>query len=313
MELCSEAMLLSVVIPTCNRPDDLRTLLESLQASSLCPDEIVVVDDYQAEDVLEEVRQDFPQVTFHRLLEHGYITTARNTGWRLAQGELVFFVDDDNVVAPDCLGLCVEAAQRDPTAGMVGLKTLYHADPERIVLAGANLGSLALARTTLVGMNEIDGPQYETCFEADVVSNAFLVRRSLLEATGGFDEQIVQTWSEADFTARARQRGYRILVEGRAKAWHRSQLIQLTRLSSRHVGGSPFRIYYFMRNRYVYVARYGRWWERLLFAVIFGNLYVIYYTVAMLRERRWDLVGAALAGVWAGLRYMVGGNLVRQE
>jgi GT2 family glycosyltransferase len=306
-------MLLSVVITTRNRPDDLRALLESLQASILPPDEIVVIDDYQAADVLSSVRQDFPQVIFHRLPERGYITTARNTGWHRSQGELVFFLDDDNVVAPDCLGLCVEAIQSDLTIGVVGTKTMYHADPERITAAGTNLGSLALARALPVGLNEMDGPQYQTTFETDVVANAFLVRRSLLESTGGFDEQIVQTWSEADFTARVRQQGYWVLMEGKAKVWHRSKLVQRAQLSSRHVGGSPFRVYYLIRNRYVYVARYGRWWERLLFTVIFGNLYVIYYMVSMLREGRFDLARATFIGTADGLRYMVGGKLRQHE
>ena len=51
-------MRLSVVIPTRNRPADLRDLLESLQASSPPPDEIVVADDFQQADVLGKVSHD---------------------------------------------------------------------------------------------------------------------------------------------------------------------------------------------------------------------------------------------------------------
>ncbi|MEJ2151110.1 MAG: glycosyltransferase family A protein, partial [Chloroflexota bacterium] len=87
-------MRLSVVIPTRNRPADLRDLLESLQACVPPPDEIVVADDYQEADVLGELRAEFPGVVFERLPERGYMTAARNAGaWR-AGGQFIFFVDD---------------------------------------------------------------------------------------------------------------------------------------------------------------------------------------------------------------------------
>jgi GT2 family glycosyltransferase len=302
-------MRLSVVIPTRNRPADLRDLLESLQACVPPPDEIVVADDYQEADVLGELRAGFPGVVFVRLPERGYMTAARNAGaWR-AGGQFIFFVDDDNVVDSDCIRLCLEAAESDPTLGVVGAKTLYHADPSRISFAGAKVGPLALARTTMVGLNEVDGPPYQTLYEVDATPNVFLVRREAFEAVGGFDEAIRHTWSEADFGERVRRLGYRVVVEGRAKVWHKGPLIDTTRLSSRHVGGSPFTLYYLTRNRYVYVARYGRWWEKALFSLLFSNLFLAYYAFSMLAARQADLLAALLLGAWDGLWYMVSGRL----
>jgi GT2 family glycosyltransferase len=302
-------MHLSVVIPTRNRPGDLAELIESLQAGSPPPDEIVVADDDQEADVLGELRVRFPDVIVERLPARGYITGARNAGARRAQGEYLFFVDDDNIVAPDCIRLCLEAAQADPTLGVVGAKTLYHVDPSRIMVAGADIGSLALARTTLLGLNQPDGPPYQALYEVDIAPNAFLVRREVFEAVGGFDEAIVQTWSEADFGERVRRLGLRVAVEGRAKVWHKGPPVEAARLSSRHVGGSPFRMYYLTRNRYVYVARYGRWWEKVLFGLVFSNLFIGYYGFSMLAARRADLFGALLLGGWDGLRYMLSGRL----
>jgi GT2 family glycosyltransferase len=302
-------MRLSVVIPTHNRPDDLAELIESLQASSPPPDEIVVVDDYQGADVLGEFRVRFPDVVVERLPERGYITGARNAGARRAGGEYLFFVDDDNVVAPDCIRLCVEAAEADPARGVVGAKSLYYIAPERISFAGADIGPLVMARTTLIGLNQTDGPPYQALFEADATPNVFLVRRDAFEAAGGFDEEIVQTWSEADFCERVRRLGWRVVIEGRAKVWHKGPLVTPARLSSRHVGGSPFRMYYLTRNRYVYVARYARWWEKALFGLVFSNVFLGYYGFSMLAARRADLFRAMLLGAWDGLRYMVSGRL----
>jgi GT2 family glycosyltransferase len=306
-------MRLSVVIPTRSRPSDLRDLLESLQASSLPPDEIVVADDNQEADVFSAIRTDFPGVVVERLPARGYITGARNAGARRAHGEYIFFVDDDNTVAPDCLRLCLDAIESDPALGVVGAKTLYQADPACISFAGANIGSLALARTTLLGLNQPDGPPYQALFEVDATPNAFLVRREVFEAAGGFDEAIVQTWSEADLCERVRRLGYRVAVEGRAKVWHKVPRINTARLSSRHVGGSPFRLYYLTRNRYVYVARYGRPWEKWLFGLLFSNLFIGYYAFSMLAARRADLLGALLLGAWDGLWYMLSGRLAGRQ
>jgi GT2 family glycosyltransferase len=192
---------------------------------------------------------------------------------------------------------------------VVGAKTMYQIDPARISFAGADIGSLALARTTLIGLNQPDGPRYQALFEVDATPNVFLARREAFEAVGGFDEAIVQTWSEADFCERVRRGGWRVAVEGRAKVRHKGPPIEPARLSSRHVGGSPFRLYYLTRNRYVYVARYARWWEKVCFALLFSNLFIGYYAFSMLAARRADLLGALLLGAWDGLWYMVGGRL----
>lgn len=70
--------VVSVVVPTCGRPDLLRRCLAALEAQTVPPDrvEIIVVDDTQS--------------------RHGP-ASARNRGWRRAMGDRVAFTDDDTV------------------------------------------------------------------------------------------------------------------------------------------------------------------------------------------------------------------------
>jgi GT2 family glycosyltransferase len=97
---------LSVVIPTCGRPDRLRACLSSLRAAR-SPEggwEVVVVDD-GTEPPLEqqfapETPGDEPAVRFVRQPAGG-LNAARNRGVGEARAEAVAFLDDDTLVDPD--------------------------------------------------------------------------------------------------------------------------------------------------------------------------------------------------------------------
>jgi GT2 family glycosyltransferase len=73
--------LVSVVVPTCGRPDLLQRCLDALEAQTLPAErfEIIVVDDTHS---------------------RSGPATARNKGWRRATSDLVAFTDDDTVPDP---------------------------------------------------------------------------------------------------------------------------------------------------------------------------------------------------------------------
>jgi glycosyltransferase involved in cell wall biosynthesis len=91
--------MISVIIPTYNRPGPLHRALRSLTRQELTDFEIIVVDDgghQPAEPVVEAWRTVLPV----RLIEtdHHGVSAARNTGLAVAAGEFVAFLDDDDVV-----------------------------------------------------------------------------------------------------------------------------------------------------------------------------------------------------------------------
>ena len=99
--------LVSIVIPTYARPDNLVRAIESVLSQTYKPIEIIVVDDngrgtpYQVET--ESVLKpyiDKNQVKYltHEKNKNG--SAARNTGFRASRGEYVCFLDDDDVFTP---------------------------------------------------------------------------------------------------------------------------------------------------------------------------------------------------------------------
>ena len=97
----------SVVVPTLNRADSLRSAIESLlsQDTSL-PYEIIVVDN-DSSDRTRDVVESFMKKAHGRLryVFEGVpgLSVARNAGIAAANGEVVAFIDDDAMASPDWL------------------------------------------------------------------------------------------------------------------------------------------------------------------------------------------------------------------
>jgi GT2 family glycosyltransferase len=114
-------MKLSVVIPTHNRAETLGNTLAALTRQSLGPSEfeLLVVDD--GSDATHRARvRDLRERFGFELVEkdQGGLASARNSGARRARGEILHFLDDDVIPAPDSLAqhLASHAAAGAPVA-----------------------------------------------------------------------------------------------------------------------------------------------------------------------------------------------------
>lgn len=92
----------SVVIPVHNAGAMIDRAIESVQRQSLCPDEVIVVDDGSADDVVARVRRLAPAATCIRQPWRG-VARARNAGIDAASGTWVAFLDADDRWRPEKL------------------------------------------------------------------------------------------------------------------------------------------------------------------------------------------------------------------
>lgn len=86
--------------------------MDSLRAQSLAPHEVVLVIDH-APELLDEVRALWPDLKVVANRERKGLSGARNSGVAEATGEVVAFLDDDAIAAPDWLAR-LAAAYADP-------------------------------------------------------------------------------------------------------------------------------------------------------------------------------------------------------
>lgn len=116
--------LVSVILPTYNRPDRLREAVDSVLNQTVDDIELIVIDDHSsppAEEALAEV--DCSGIFEMRLLRHDRNrgqNAARNTGIREATGEYVALLDDDDVWLEEKLERQVATFRRsDDDVGVV--------------------------------------------------------------------------------------------------------------------------------------------------------------------------------------------------
>lgn len=89
--------IISVVIPTYNRPKSLKKCLEALLKQDMQVDwEIIVIDDGSEADlktIIDSLNHE-GRIQYHKQLNQGP-ATARNKGVSMAKGEFIAFIDDD--------------------------------------------------------------------------------------------------------------------------------------------------------------------------------------------------------------------------
>jgi glycosyltransferase involved in cell wall biosynthesis len=139
--------LVSVVMPVFNGERFLAQAIESVLAQSWSPVETIVVDDGST-DRSADIARGYP-LTYVRQ-EHSCVAAARNRGVAGAQGELVSFLDHDDVWLPRKLELQVDALARNPSAGICMCRfetfTELGADDHGASYSTGQLGTLLVRR-----------------------------------------------------------------------------------------------------------------------------------------------------------------------
>lgn len=177
--------LVSVVIPTFNRRDFVVSAVNSVLAQTYQPIEIVVVDDGSSDGTVDALHEAFGnRVRVVALPQNLGRSTARNKGWELAQGELVAFLDADDIWLPEKIAKQVPAFA-DPRVSLV------HTWAGKIDVNGNALEaeSAQMAREFAIALKR--GYDYGGITETwcRLYTSAAMVRRSAL-STGGFDPGI---------------------------------------------------------------------------------------------------------------------------
>lgn len=202
-----------------------------------------------------------------------------------AGADAVLFVNDDATLARDALGL-LEGALAEPGVGVVAPALLRDRDGERDRLESLGLSFVPwsgrlreVARGAPYATVAADAPRV-----VDAVSGCVaLVRREVLDATGGFDPGYFFYFEDLDLCLRARRAGWRVVVVPRAVALHEG---------SAAIGpGSPQRLYHAVRGHLRLGASLGGAATPVRQALILG------WNVAhALHTRRVSAVRAVLRG-----------------
>jgi glycosyltransferase involved in cell wall biosynthesis len=112
------APFVTVVITTYNQESLIEATVQSALAQTYEHREVIVVDDGSTDGTPARLAAFGDRIVYIRR-KNGGVAESRNTGVRRARGDLVAFLDGDDLWEPDKLAVQVEAHRRFPHAGMI--------------------------------------------------------------------------------------------------------------------------------------------------------------------------------------------------
>ncbi len=202
--------VLSIVIVNWNTRALLLELLRRLFQAPALPCEVIVVDNQSADDSVAAVRAAFPQAIVLPQPKNGGFAYGVNRGLERARGRWVLLVNSDAEATWGDLERFVAAAEREPGAAVFGARVVdEHGRVQRSAWP-AHRPRHYLPQALFLDRLAPSTPP-AAASDVDAVSGCvFLIRRSVLATTGGFDERFFMYFEEADFCGRVRRAGHRV-------------------------------------------------------------------------------------------------------
>jgi len=189
----------SVVIPTYERPDDLRICLNSLseefqQGSQTY--EVIVTDDSKSDKSKKMVKKEFPDVSWGKGKQNGPAGN-RNAGVKRAQGQWIVFLDDDCIAQVDYLNAYAKAIRANP--GTQVFEGRIFANRPRITWAEG------CPENSSGGM---------------LWTSNLCIKKSLFFEIGKFDERFKVAYEDVEFAHRLKQRKTKTVFVSDAAVCH---------------------------------------------------------------------------------------------
>lgn len=112
--------VITVFILTWNRKQEVVSCITSVINQTYKNIEVLVVDNCSTDGTAELIEELFPEVRVIRLDKNYGCVKGRNIGIPYANGEYVFFVDDDGLLHPNAVEFAYETFEIDERVGVVG-------------------------------------------------------------------------------------------------------------------------------------------------------------------------------------------------
>lgn len=301
---------LAIVVPTKDRPDDMRSLLHSVRAQTRKPDQLIVVDGSNPD--IRFVLDEFPDLSidYVRVFPPS-LAKQRNAGMARMRADIAFagYLDDDIVLEPDALenmmsfweradadigGACFNITN-SPLPRFVGLKSLFWIDsryPGRVLPSGF---------VSTPGFQDADMETQWLC------GGATIWRREVIDAYS-YDDwyQGMGFMEDIDYSFGVHEK-YRLVLVASARLAHYSRPIRPDRqyLMGKWQMVNRMRFVRKFRNRKL--SLWKAWVAGFALCVLNGTL-----ALASMRKEYWDRARGNLSGIWAELwarREQIDGHL----
>ncbi len=226
-----QAPVVSIIIPTYGQvPYTLRCLASIAGAPPRVPVEVIAVDDASGDGAVASLNDVQGLSLTVRDRNLGFLRSCNDIA-KHAKGTYLLFLNNDTEVLPGAIDALVKLLEARPDAGMAGAKLLY---PDGFLQEAGGIIWRDGSAWNYGNRDDPRRPEYSYVREADYISGAaIMLRRSVWESIGGFDEHFAPAYCEdSDLAFRLRQAGLKVLFQPAAQIIHHEGVSHGTDITS---------------------------------------------------------------------------------
>ena len=245
----------SVIIPTHNRWELLCRAIESVQNQSYGDIEIIVVDDNSGDQTITELPKlcaSTPSLSFIRNEKGIGAAAGRNKALKVAKGDYVCFLDDDDEWLPEKLAKQLPLVEQYSIVGCLSRRVDGYTFANVIALDSTKIrGKVDLSEEfKQVTLNDVffnNGRLSPSCV---------MIKKEYLLAVGGFDESLVASQGRDLFVRLINKFGNAVLINQQlANHYQRHGKVRITSSPNHVIGGWTE----FNKNKHLMPTHLAQW------------------------------------------------------
>lgn len=210
----------SVIVPHFNDTERFKKLIWSIERQEFGDYEILVVDDYSADDSyaeLVEFVRGRKNINVLRTNRNSGPASARNLGISKAKGDLLFFTDSDCVLPDGCFSSIEKFYSLDANKGKVlqGRAIIMESN-----LIGDSISNIGFPAGGSVGFDRMWHVNMDN-ETSQLITCACIIPKKVIESVGAFDTSFpVQFGEDTDLGLRVVSKGYKIIFNKEFFIYH---------------------------------------------------------------------------------------------
>lgn len=166
----------SVIVPTYNRADRLERALNSIVSQTYQDFELIVVDDGST-DKTSKVMESFPKAQYLSIKKNSGVSNARNVGLASAKGELICFLDSDDLWNEKKIQIQAQWLENNKDSQLCYTDEIW-------IRNGVRVNPMNRHR-------KYSGDIFRHCLGLCIVSpSSVMIRAKLFDEIGNFDESL---------------------------------------------------------------------------------------------------------------------------